>query len=101
MSVVTVRFPILMPHHMANYDLVKRCPGSLPWAMVEEHSKQCLSNHGQTVARLAERGGLDPWEAVCVLEDRDERSWQGAVIGPEEIVERLWAIHDEWIRRNP
>ena len=44
---------------------------SLPWPMVEAHERQAQKNHSQSVARLAERGGLSPCEAVAVLEDRD------------------------------
>lgn len=42
----------------------------LPWRMVEAHQAQARANHGQTVERLAERGGLTPDEAVAVLTDR-------------------------------
>lgn len=53
----------------------------VPWAMVEAHAKQADCNHGQTVQRLAERGGLAPCELVAVLEDRrwhsmdDPKAW--------------------------
>ena len=43
---------------------------SVPWALVEPHEKQAWKNHGQTLERLAERGGLDPTELLAVLEDR-------------------------------
>ena len=50
------------------------CPSEIPWGMIAPHEKQAMHNHGQqTMARLAERGGLSPSEAVAVLEDRD---WQ-------------------------
>lgn len=45
--------------------------GTIPWELIELHSKQAQRNHSQTVLRLAERGGLSPCEAVAVLEDRE------------------------------
>jgi len=42
----------------------------LPWAMIAPHEAQAQRNHGQTLKRLAERGGLAVCEALAVLEDR-------------------------------
>lgn len=41
----------------------------LPWRVIEPHEQQAERNHGQTLARLAERGGLSVVEAVAVLLD--------------------------------
>lgn len=46
------------------------CPRSVPWRLLAPHEKQALRNHGQTMQRLAERGGLSPAELMCVLEDK-------------------------------
>lgn len=46
------------------------CVVGLPWDMIADHEKQAQNNHSQTLARLAERGGLSASEAVAVLEDR-------------------------------
>lgn len=43
---------------------------TVPWDMVAPHEAQALRNHGQTLERLAERGGLDWSELLRVLEDR-------------------------------
>lgn len=44
---------------------------SIPWWIIAPHEKQAIKNHGgQTLERLAERGGLSPSEALAVLEDR-------------------------------
>lgn len=43
---------------------------TIPWEAVAPHEKQALSNHGQPLKRLAERGGLDWVEALAVIEDR-------------------------------
>lgn len=46
----------------------------LPWAMIEPHEARAKSNHGgQTLKRLAERGGLSAAEAVAVLVDQPYR----------------------------
>ncbi len=43
---------------------------TIPWASIAPHEQQAISNHGQTIKRLAERGGLDWVEALAVIEDR-------------------------------
>ena len=43
---------------------------SIPWEVIAPHDTQAQRNHGQTLERLAERGGLSAYEAVCVLTDR-------------------------------
>lgn len=50
-------------------------PGALklppiPWGIIAPHEMQAQTNHGQTLDRLRERGGLDPTEAVAILENR-------------------------------
>ncbi len=46
-------------------------PRFIPWSMIEPHRKQAEYNHcGQTLERLAERGGLSPMELWCALNDR-------------------------------
>jgi hypothetical protein len=43
-------------------------PRSVPWSFVAPHAEQAERNHcGQTLERLAERGGLDPSEMVAVV----------------------------------
>ncbi|MGC6176758.1 hypothetical protein [Lacrimispora sp. 38-1] len=42
----------------------------MPWEVIATHEKQEMSNYGQTIKRLAERGGLDWVEALAVMEDR-------------------------------
>lgn len=48
-------------------------PLTVPWAVVEPHEAQARSNHGQTLRRLAERGGLCLQEMVAVLADKEWR----------------------------
>ena len=43
---------------------------SIPWEMIKSHEKQARANHGQSLKKLAERGGLCVTEAVAILNDR-------------------------------
>lgn len=64
---------------------------SVKLAMMLEHQQQALRNHDQTIQRLAERGGLDPAEAIAVLLDRKyEYESEGAALL------KLDAFVDEW-----
>jgi hypothetical protein len=40
---------------------------SLPWEMIAPHEAQAVTNHGQSLERLAQRGGLSASEALAVL----------------------------------
>lgn len=54
-----------------NYLKYLGCPRFIPWEVIEPHREQAQRNHrGQTLERLAERGGLCPVEMVSVLNDR-------------------------------
>ena len=39
---------------------------NMPMAMLSE--KQAMKNHGQTLERLAERGGICPSEAISIMD---------------------------------
>lgn len=41
----------------------------IPWDIIAIHEKQALENHGQTLEKLAERGGLSWTETYFVLID--------------------------------
>ena len=56
-----------MPEFMP---ILRRPDFRLPWHVIAPHAKQAMSNHGQTLQRLAERGGLSFCEAAAILEDR-------------------------------
>jgi len=43
----------------------------IPLDVAKSHEKQAIINHGQTLERLAERGGLDWVEMLFVLEDKN------------------------------
>lgn len=47
----------------------KRNNEFIPFEMMVEHEKQCHTNHGQSVKRLAERQGTDYLETYYILTD--------------------------------
>ncbi len=53
----------------------------------------CLRNHDQTVERLAERGGLDPWELMAVVQGKRWR--EVAQVPMPDVVEWLKAASGE------
>lgn len=42
---------------------------AIPWDTLTPHEAQAQTNHGQSLARLAHRGGLGIEEAYCILKD--------------------------------
>lgn len=62
-------FPVLQQGsraYIAELELAG-CPAAVPWSLVKPHEKQAQANHGQSLKRLAERGGLSPAELVHLL----------------------------------
>lgn len=51
---------------------------NVPMFHFRAHAEQARINHGQTLDRLAERGGLSPCEAIAILEDR---KWEKIGLG--------------------
>ena len=63
---------------------------SVPWEFVAPHDSQAQRNHSQTLARLAERGGLSLCELLAVLTDRDyEQLRPDEQRDAEQIVRRM------------
>lgn len=42
----------------------------LPWALIAPHEAQSLANHGQSLDKIAYRGGFSYEEAAAVMENR-------------------------------
>lgn len=64
------QFPVLEPG---------RCPQEyIPYNLIAPHEAQAMRNHGQTLQRLAERGGLSWTEITAVLADKTwkELGWK-------------------------
>ena len=58
------RFPVLN----ANSRNSKNYPRTVPWSMLAPHEPQALKNHcGQSLEKLASRGGLSPLEIYAVV----------------------------------
>lgn len=64
------QFPVLMPMTMEKPYASAGIPAFVPWHLVAPHEARAQRNHGQTLTRLAERGGLSPGELVSLLEDK-------------------------------
>lgn len=60
-------FPIIAEYGVG---VKQRTTDYIPYAVIKSHEEQALVNHGQSLQRLAERGGLSYNEALAVLEDR-------------------------------
>lgn len=57
-----------------------RIPRWIRWSLIEPHREQARLNHGQTLERLAELGGLCPHELVAVLTDNPYRKVQALTL---------------------
>lgn len=67
-----------------------------PWELfTDADEKQAMSNHSQTLTRLAQRGGLAICELVAVLQHRD---WRAMELGDGWVA--LWAIAQQRIMNN-
>lgn len=71
-------------------------PRSVPWRLLAPHEARVLSNHQQSLERLAERGGLSPGEIRCAVEDSSLRDHRWDADAQREDVE--WLI--EWLARD-
>jgi hypothetical protein len=73
---------------------------SIPLAMLAPFEPQALANHQQSLARLAERGGLDATETLNVLDGvrrHREGCWsrQPPSVCRQELIERVWKWEHE------
>lgn len=86
-------FPIQQPRE------ISREPWFIPWEFIAAHNAQALKNHGsQTLARLAERGGLSLGETLAVIENR-EQPWHAPTPSEREyMTARLRDLISEWQR---
>ena len=71
------RFPLLRNLKWAG------CAFSVPWLLLNEEYAQ--KNHGQSLARLAERGGLDPVELVANIRHMDQYDLDGKITLQEAV----------------
>src|SRR5437870_10067094 len=71
-------------------------PPSIPWALIQAHEAQALANHGQSLERLKERGGLSAAEALAVLEDKAYYDRWPTGGDPITAISRLRQLVKEW-----
>ena len=73
-----LRYPRGFPILYQGFERKQGWPTHIAWDMVDPHEEQARQNHhGQTLQRLAERGGLSPFELFCLLNDQTLR-WDKA-----------------------
>ena len=69
-------------------------PASIPWETIAPHEEWADKWHGQTLERLAQRGGLGPEEMWHVINHADWRGplHAGCRITAEAAVDWLWTL---------
>ena len=68
-------FPFLVEYTERRAHEEAGLPKGVPWSFVEPHEDQALSNHEQTLDRLAQRGGLGADELLAVVTGQDWRTF--------------------------
>lgn len=83
------RFPVLLPYsdRRRHADL----PKTVPWSVLEPHTRRVLRNHYQSLGTLAARGGLSPLEMWLIVHDKPLTS-------PDGDLEGCTQTAAEWLR---
>ena len=71
---------------------------AIPWWVISGHEKQAQDNHGQTLTRLAERGGLGTSEAWAIINKVPWRRWDEPAC--ERALMRLSSKTPQAVRRR-
>lgn len=73
------------------FPILERGAKPIPFSKIAPYAKQAYRNHGQTLERLAERGGLSYAELWFVMndDDWDDRMMHYAQEHGKELAERL------------
>ena len=76
------------------FPILKSNGATIPWKSIASHEAQALRNHGQSLEKLASRGGLSWCEALAVL-----RNSKFIEMPEEEAKEKVLALlpNQEWI----
>ena len=76
------------------FPILKSNGVTIPWKSIAPHEKQALINHGQSLEKLASRGGLSWCEALAVLQDS-----KFIEMPEEEAKEKVLALlpNQEWL----
>ena len=80
---------------------VRRIGGqrTVPWEFLLPHEQQALHNHGQTLERLAERGGLGWGEMLDIVNGAKWATSHRAGVSTEEARRQVLAAIESWMRR--
>lgn len=71
----------------------------VPWNFVETARTRIESNHGQTLERLAQRGGLDWCELLYGLENK-KLDFTITKINVQECMDKVLVLLNEWSIKN-
>lgn len=71
---------------------------SVPWEVMVPHESRCQKNHGQSIKRIAERGGFSSGEAYCIVNNLDWYEME-KTIGWQE-ADRRWVEYAEKINNH-
>jgi hypothetical protein len=91
-------FPLLFPIQLFLYEGFG-LPPFVAWELVRPHDRQAIENHGQTLARLAERAGLSPKELLAVITRKPYWS-EIDRLSRQQVADRLLSLIAEW-QRSP
>jgi hypothetical protein len=73
---------------------------SVPWSYMTPHESTAVKNHGQTLQRLAERGGLGCGEAELIVTDQPlspkEGEWNWVEL-KRRWIERAERVNNAWL----
>lgn len=73
----------------------------IPFEMILEHEEQCYINHGQSVERLAERGGTSYLETYWILKNSKYKICEGNYSELEECArEMVRELAYKWLMKN-
>ncbi len=87
------RFPVM---HVRNR--FPDAPGFIRWSVIEHHEACAQRNHSQSLDRLAQRGGLDPTEALAVMTNQGVFDLLRQKMPDDEVVAKL---KDAITRQSP
>ena len=90
-------FPILNVD-LRNKEWNGRWPTYFPWGLLWPHQAQAEDNHGQSLERLAERGGLSVVEMLFIIQGKTWRNAPRVTMTEAMRQLRIYRLH--WMRRN-
>ena len=73
------RFPVMLRAAIEG-------PRFVPWSFVAPHEANALRNHGQSLEKLATRGGLSPVEIWAIVHDARWRVFEEPIAYVDAIV---------------